>query len=81
MDNTTFATFKYPEDILAHSYESWLSAKNICQITIVEAKKMLIWDDLERPIQIFDNNITVGEKETIVSLFLLIVLFITEEIF
>lgn len=64
VEDTTFATFKYPEDILAHSHASWLNPKKVRQITIVGEKKMLIWDDidLERPIQIFDSNITIEEQ-------------------
>lgn len=65
VEDTTFVTLKYPDNILAHAHASWLNPMKVRQITIVGQNKMLIWDDVDltKPIQIFDSNIKVKKDD------------------
>ncbi|MBI5624289.1 MAG: Gfo/Idh/MocA family oxidoreductase [Elusimicrobia bacterium] len=56
-----FATLTYPEDRLVHIQASWLNPKKVRQLTVVGAKKMVSWDDLElnSPLAVYDRGAQV----------------------
>ncbi len=59
IEDVTFISMKYPNDILANIRVSWLDPKKIRQITVVGDKKMVSWDDLVNigPVMIFDKGV------------------------
>ncbi|MEK9772107.1 MAG: Gfo/Idh/MocA family oxidoreductase [Opitutae bacterium] len=59
VEDTSYTTFKYSNNILAHAHASWLNPRKVRQITVIGDKKMAIWDDLnlEHPITIYDSSI------------------------
>lgn len=59
LDDLTFATLEYPDNIAAHIHVSWLDPRKVRQITIVGEKKMVIWDDLDNlgPIKLYDKYV------------------------
>ncbi len=63
IEDTVFATFTLPDDILAHVNVSWLNPRKVRRITIVGDKKMAVWDDLDmaRPIQVFDRHVELPQ--------------------
>ena len=63
-EDTSYTTFKYKGDILAHAHASWLNPKKVRQITIIGSKKMALWDDLnlENPITIHDSSIGLDQS-------------------
>lgn len=64
IEDTTYTSFKYENEILAHAHASWLNPKKVRQITVVGSKKMLLWDDLnlDNPITIFDSSIGLEQS-------------------
>ncbi len=63
IEDTVFATFTLPGNVLAHVNVSWLNPHKVRRITVVGSKKMAVWDDLDlqRPIQIFDRHVELPE--------------------
>lgn len=59
LQDLAFATFEYPNNILANVHVSWLDPKKVRQITIVGDKKMVVWDDLDNmgPIKLYDKHV------------------------
>jgi predicted dehydrogenase len=59
LEDLSFASIEYPNDIMANVHVSWLDPKKVRQITIVAEKKMVIWDDLntEAPIKVYDKYV------------------------
>ena len=64
IEDTTYTSFKYENEILAHAHASWLNPRKVRQITVVGSKKMLLWDDLnlDNPITIFDSSIGLEQS-------------------
>ena len=62
--DTSYTTFKYKNDLLAHAHASWLNPRKVRQITVIGSKKMVIWDDLniEHPITIYDSSIGLDQS-------------------
>lgn len=62
--DTTYTSFLYPNNIIAHAHASWLNPRKVRQITVVGSKKMTIWDDLniENPITIYDSSIGLDQS-------------------
>lgn len=58
-----FVLLKYPDNILAKIHISWLDPAKERKMTIVGAKKMLVFDDLdnEMPLKIYDKRADTGE--------------------
>ena len=46
VEDAVFATFSWPEGVLAHVEVSWLNPRKVRMITVVGDKKMAVWDDL-----------------------------------
>ncbi len=59
LEDISFATLEYPDNILANVHVSWLDPKKVRQITIVGDKKMVVWDDLDNagPIKLYDKHV------------------------
>lgn len=59
IEDVTFISMKYPNDILANIRVSWLDPKKVRQITVVGDKKMASWDDLANvgPVMVFDKGV------------------------
>lgn len=59
IEDVTFISMKYPNDILANIRVSWLDPKKVRQITVVGDKKMVSWDDLANvgPVMVFDKGV------------------------
>jgi len=59
LEDLSFATMEYPNNIVANVHVSWLDPKKVRQITIVGDKKMVTWDDLDNvgPIKLYDKHV------------------------
>jgi len=59
LEDLTFATLEYPNDIMANIHVSWLDPKKVRQITIVGDKKMVVWNDLDSdgPVKVYDKYV------------------------
>lgn len=66
IEDAVFATFGFPDGLLAHVDVSWLNPRKMRRLTVVGSKKMAVWDDLElqRPIQIYDGHVEEAEELT-----------------
>lgn len=64
VEDTSYTTFRYPSNILAHAHASWLNPRKVRQITVIGDKKMAVWDDLnlEHPITIYDSSIGLEQS-------------------
>jgi predicted dehydrogenase len=60
VEDSVFATLRYPGDTLVHLHASWLHPRKTRDISIVGDRKMLTFDDMEidRPLQLFDKQVT-----------------------
>lgn len=63
VEDAAFATFSFPDGVLAHVNVSWLNPRKVRQITVVGDKKMAVWDDLnlQHPIEVYDRHVEVPE--------------------
>ena len=59
LEDLTFASMEYPNNILVNIHVSWLDPKKVRQITLVGDKKMIVWDDLDNvgPIKLYDKHV------------------------
>jgi predicted dehydrogenase len=59
IEDVVFATFGFPNSVIAHVHASWLNPRKVRQLTVVGSKKMVVWDDLDlhAPIKIYDKRI------------------------
>ena len=59
IEDVASITLRYPNNVLAHIFVSWLDPKKVREIVVVGDKKMLIWDDLASagPITIYDKGV------------------------
>ncbi len=64
IEDTTYTTFRYPNNILAHAHASWLNPVKIRKLTVIGSKKMALCDDLnlEHPITIYDSSIGMDQQ-------------------
>lgn len=60
VEDSVFATLRYPGETLVHLHASWLHPRKTRDIAIVGDRKMLTFDDMEvdRPLQLFDKQVT-----------------------
>jgi predicted dehydrogenase len=60
IEDAVFATLRYPGGVLVNLHASWLSPRKSRDITVVGAKKMLTFDDmnLDEPVRIYDKQVT-----------------------
>jgi predicted dehydrogenase len=54
-----YATFRYPDNVLAHIRASWLDPSKTRRITVVGSEKMVIYDDVEplEKIRVYDKRV------------------------
>lgn len=59
LEDLSFATLEYPQNIVANIHVSWLDPRKVRQMTIVGDKKMVVWDDLDNvgPIKLYDKHV------------------------
>jgi predicted dehydrogenase len=59
IEDVVYATFIYPNNIIAHVHASWLNPRKVREITVVGEKKMLVWNDMNllEPIRIYNMGI------------------------
>lgn len=57
IEDTVFATLRYPRDRLVNINVSWLNPRKVRHITLVGDRKMLTWDDMDliEPIRLYDK--------------------------
>lgn len=59
VEDVTFVTLVFPNDVLVSLHVSWLSPNKVRQMTVVGSEKMVVYDDvLDSKIQIFDKGVT-----------------------
>ncbi len=59
LEDISFATLEYPNNVMVNIHVSWLDPKKVRQITIVGEKKMVVWDDLDNlgSIKLYDKHV------------------------
>jgi predicted dehydrogenase len=59
IEDVVFATLEYPDGALANLHATWLSPHKLRQITVVGARKMLVFDDMNllEPVRIYDKGV------------------------
>lgn len=65
IEDISFLTLKFPQDILAHLIYSWLHPSKVRGLTIVGSKKMAVFDDVDpnAPLKIYDKGVEVQKLE------------------
>jgi len=65
IEDVVFATFGFPNRVIAHVHASWLNPRKVRQLTVVGSKKMVVWDDLDlnEPIKIYDKRVEMPRPE------------------
>ena len=59
IEDIAYATFTFPNRVLAHLRSSWLDPSKTRRITVVGSKKMVVYDDVEplEKIKIYDKGV------------------------
>lgn len=59
IEDTVFATLRYPGNVLAHLHCSWLHPRKTREIVIVGERRMLSYDDMNfgEPLRLYDKRI------------------------
>jgi predicted dehydrogenase len=59
VEDTVFATLRYPEGVLVNLHVSWLSPRKSREIVLVGARKMVTFDDnnLAEPMRVYDKSV------------------------
>ena len=59
IDDLSFLTLRYPENVIANIQVSWIDPKKVREITVVGQEKMACWNELVTPgpVTIFDTAI------------------------
>lgn len=65
LEDVAYVSVFYPDNLIAHFHVNWLSPVKIRRTVIGGAKKMLVWDDLnkEEQIKIYDKGMDVQTQE------------------
>jgi predicted dehydrogenase len=60
LEDTVFATLRYPGDVLVNLHVSWLNPRKARNITLVGENRMLTFDDLDmtEPLRIYDKQVS-----------------------
>ena len=60
IEDTVFATLKYPQGVLVNLHASWLNPRKARDIMVVGEKRMLTFDDmnLNEPLRIYDKQVS-----------------------
>jgi len=74
VEDVTFFSLHFPNDIIGHGQVSWLDPHKIRMITVVGSKKMVVFDDVEstEKIKLYDKGVDIppaydsyGEYQTL----------------
>jgi len=59
VEDVVLANFRYPKNVLASTYVSWLNPRKVREITVVGDKKMAVWNDMDvlEPVRLYDKSI------------------------
>ena len=68
IEDVAFASFEYPNAVLASVHASWLNPRKVREITVVGEYKMVVLDDIDlsNPLRIYNKSVQV-EREPIYS--------------
>jgi len=72
IEDTVFATLRYPQGTLVNLHASWLNPRKARDITVVGEKRMLTFDDmnLNEPLHIYDKQVSdASNRRTFVDSF------------
>lgn len=60
IEDTVFATLKFPGEVLVNLHASWLNPRKAREITVVGERRMLTFDDmnLAEPIRVYDKYVS-----------------------
>jgi predicted dehydrogenase len=60
IEDTVFATLRYPKGVLVNLHASWLNPRKARNITVVGERRMLTFDDmnLTEPLRIYDKQVS-----------------------
>lgn len=69
IEDTVFATLRYPEGVLVNLHASWLNPRKARDITVVGDRRMLTFDDMNlgEPIRLYDKRV---DEQRIASQFI-----------
>lgn len=59
IEDTVFATLRYPSDVVVNLHVSWLNPMKVRHITVVGERRMLTCDDMQlsEPIRVYDKGV------------------------
>ena len=65
LEDVAYVSVFYPDNLIAHFHVNWLSPVKLRRTVIGGAKKMLLWDDLnkEEQLKIYDKGMDVKTQE------------------
>lgn len=65
IEDVVFATYNFPNNVMANVHVSWLNPKKVREIVVVGEKKMLVWDDMDlsAPIKIYDKKVSMDQVD------------------
>jgi predicted dehydrogenase len=68
IEDVVFASFEYPNGVVASVHASWLNPRKVREITVVGEHKMAVLDDIDlnNPLRIYNKSVQV-EREPIYS--------------
>ncbi|MFM7215141.1 MAG: Gfo/Idh/MocA family protein [Verrucomicrobiota bacterium] len=68
IEDVVFASFEYPNGIIASVHASWLNPRKVREITVVGEHKMAVLDDIDlnNPLRIYNKSVAI-EREPIYS--------------
>jgi len=60
IEDAVFATLRYPQGVLVNLHASWLNPRKTRDITVVDERRMLTFDDmnLNEPLRIYDKQVS-----------------------
>ncbi len=67
--DVVFASFKYPNNVMASLHVSWLDPRKERQIVVVGTKRMVVFDDMDPvgPIHIYDKTVTRSSSQSTIT--------------
>lgn len=59
IEDIAFLTLNYPKGVVCHVHTSWLNPRKVRQLTLVGARKMVVWDDMNNlePVRYYDKGV------------------------
>jgi predicted dehydrogenase len=68
IEDVMFASFEYPNGVIASVHASWLNPRKVREITVVGEHKMAVLDDIDlnHPLRIYNKSVAI-ERENVYS--------------